>query len=111
MAIYRMINGNLEKIAGASNSLVFSVSIPTQSWTPTGNDEAYIDVPLLGITVNDNPIVSLEIVDTDTATTAKNKRIAFSCIDRITTSDNSIRIYCLDINKTPDCEFSILIRK
>ena len=41
----------------------------------------------------------------------KNKRIAFSCIDRITTSDNSIRIYCLDMNKTPDCEFSILIRK
>ena len=116
MAIYRMINGNLEKIAGASNSLVFSVSIPTQSWTPTGNGGAYIDVPVLGITVNDNPIVSLEIVETDTATTAKNKRsvfirIAFSCIDRITTSDNSIRIYCLDMNKTPDCEFSILIRK
>ena len=111
MAIYRMINGNLEKIAGASNSLVFSVSIPTQSWTPTGNGGAYIDVPVLGITVNDNPIVSLEIVDTDTVTTAKNKRIAFSCIDRITTSDNSIRIYCLDMNKTPDYEFSILIRK
>ena len=66
MAIYRMINGNLEKIAGASNSLVFSVSIPTQNWIATGNGGAYIDVPVLGITVNDNPIVSLEIVETDT---------------------------------------------
>ena len=111
MAIYRMVNGSLEKVAGSGASIVFSVAIPTQSWTPDGNGGAYIDVPVLGISSNDNPIVSLEILSTDTASTAKDKRVAFSCIDRIDTMTNSIRVFCLDINQLPTTSFSILIRK
>lgn len=111
MAHYRMVNGSLVKIAGSGASLVFSVAIPTSNWTADGKGGAYVDVPVLGISVNDNPIVSLEITDTDTAATARDKRVAFSCIDRIDTYDNSIKVFCLDINQLPTTPFSILIRK
>lgn len=111
MAHYRMVNGTLVKTAGSATSLVFSVAIPIQNWTDDGNGGAYVDVPVPGINATDNPIVSLEILNGDSASDAKAKRIAFSCIDRIDTYDNSIRVFCLDRNQLPTTQFSILIRK
>ena len=111
MAHYRMVNGTLVKTAGSATNLVFSVTIPVQNWTPDGKGGAYIDVAVNGINAADNPIVALEILDGDTPTSAKEKRIAFSCIDRIDTYDNSLRVFCLDINQVPTTQFSILVRK
>ena len=111
MAVYRTVNGVLTKLAGSCTSIMFSVVIPTSGWVSNWNGGVDMDITVNGIASTDNPIVSLEILDTDNATTSKNKRISFSCIDRIDTNDNSIRVFCLDANQVPTTEFSVLIRK
>ena len=110
MAVYNSVNGVLTPVAGANRSIVIQVNVPIQTWSVDANGVKYSTVQVPDIKQSDNPIASLYIKSDDTADTAKKKREAFSYIDRITTANGSITMYCLG-NDVPTVEFDILLRR
>ena len=90
VSAFRGLKGNIQDQINKTRS--YLVTIPSASWE-TISDGFKQTVTVNGITENDNPIVGLKPVGTDSITIS-NEKYAFSCLDKVETINNAIILYC-----------------
>ena len=77
---------------------VKTVSVPSSGWS---NSVPYTQtVTVSGIESTDTPIGDLYLGDNPGASTVKNRKKAWSCVDRFTTGTNSVTLYCYEEKPT-----------
>ena len=84
------------KIAENAVSTIYTATIGT-TWTGSAAPY-YQDITVNGLLATDNPIV--DIVPSSTFATAEAELEAWSAIYKMTTSDNSLRVYATDLTET-----------
>lgn len=96
VSIFKGLKGNIQEQINKTRS--YLATIPAASWTTiSGGFKQTVIVS--GITENDNPIVGLKPVGTDSLTIS-NEKYAFSCLDKVETTNNAIVLYCYNEKPT-----------
>lgn len=101
------LNGNIQEQLTSldTKSKTLVVNVPVTGWESNTDSDGYVQtLSVPGITVNDNPVVGLVSTAT-TASDLKAERMAYACIDRISTANESITIECFE--NVPTHVFSI----
>lgn len=94
------IGAELNKIAN-----IVSVPLPAENWS---NSAPYSQtVSVAGMLATDNPIVSLNIISTDTTADIKGMRKTFALIDYAQTAAGQITFYCKTKKPTDDCRLAL----
>lgn len=79
------------------------------SATAWGSNKPYRqEVPAVGITANDTPIVSVSLEGVTSADDIKAQTKAFGCVDRVISNDGSVAFYCYD--KQPSVDFKAVLK-
>lgn len=68
------------------------------TWTQGASGEYSQTVNVTGLLATDTP--TIDIVLSDTVSTAKSQIEAYSCVSRITTADGAMTVYCYDTEPT-----------
>lgn len=106
------LTGNIQSILNTKEDSIRSYSVKVtsvaSSWTghtENGTTQYWTKViPLSGITVNDNPLVTL-MPTSSVKSDILAQQDAFGCINHLITSNGSVTIYCFD--DLPTIDFTI----
>lgn len=102
-SFFEEVDINVSNLSGIKENIqdkldqirTFIVSIPSSTnWTNSTN-KYLAEIPLEGIKSTDNPIVGL-MTQSATLSGVDNENYAYSCIDSLTTKDNTIVLTCFE---------------
>ena len=106
------LDGNLQVFSSETNQAISEIKSVKTIFIQSGewsSSVPYIQtVSVKGITANDTPIGDLYLGDNPNAETVKSRKKAWSCVDRFTTGDNSITLYCYE--EKPSTSFTMQIK-
>lgn len=104
VSIFKGIKGNIQNQIDSVRS--YLVTIRKDNWVSISTGGFKQTITVNGIGDDDNPIVGIKTTGTDSETIA-NEKYAFSCLDRLETTPNTIALYCY--NEKPGIDFTILL--
>jgi hypothetical protein len=116
-SLFEEVNVDVQKLSGLSGNIQSQINtlngksrtlvanVPTTGWVTNTHGAGYMQtITVNGITVDDNPVVGL-VTTASTTNDLKAERMAYACIDKISTDNGSITIECFE--KAPTHVFSI----
>ena len=82
------------------------ISVPYSEWS---NSAPYTQtVSVVGITASDTPVGDLYLGDNPNISTVSDRKKAWSCVDRFTTGDGTITLYCYE--EKPTATFTMQLK-